>query len=110
MSLKKGKKAKEEDLQLAANTLSPKRGMKGKDEDFVTLSQVCEMLEQQKVFYKEMLVQQEQNFRSFLTIVMETSNKRLDAMGREMRASITHKKMLMSSLLRRREQPLDFLK
>lgn len=83
MSPKKGKKSKEEDLQLTANTLSPKRGRKGKDEDFVTLSQVREMLEQQRLFYKEMLVQQEQNFKSFLTIVMDTNNKRLDGMGRE---------------------------
>ena len=63
--------------------MSRKNGKKGGDEDFVTVDQVHELLEQQKLFHRELMEQQESNFKNFLTIVNEANNKRLDTMMKE---------------------------
>jgi hypothetical protein len=48
------------------------------DEEYVTVNVLTEMLEQQKVFFKDMMDLQEKNFKTFLQIFMETTNKRVD--------------------------------
>ena len=63
--------------------MSRRNGKKGGDEDFVTVDQVHELLEQQKLFHRELMEQQESNFKNFLTIVNEANNKRLDTMMKE---------------------------
>ena len=49
----------------------------------MTVDQVHELLEQQKLFHRELMEQQESNFKNFLTIVNEANNKRLDTMMKE---------------------------
>ncbi|KAL7371163.1 hypothetical protein ABVT39_020770 [Epinephelus coioides] len=49
-------------------------GKTGVEEDYVSLSTLQELLDQQKLFYKDMLDLQEKNFETFLTVVMETKN------------------------------------
>lgn len=53
------------------------------DEEFVTVNVLTEMLEQQKSFFKEMMDLQEKNFKSFLQLIMETTNKRVDNLVKE---------------------------
>lgn len=49
-----------------------------KDSDqSVSMAQVQELLEQQKVFYKELLQQQESNFKAFVCTILDTSSKRI---------------------------------
>lgn len=62
-------------------------GGKGKDKDndqTVSMAQVHELLEQQKVFYKELLQQQESSFRACVNAIMDTANKRIDDLLRDL--------------------------
>ena len=38
----------------------------------------AQLLDQQKEFYKEMLLQQQANFQFFIPLIMDATNKRLD--------------------------------
>ena len=38
----------------------------------------AQLLDQQKEFYKEMLLQQQDNFKCFIQLIMDATNKRLD--------------------------------
>ncbi|KAG7490865.1 hypothetical protein JOB18_043360 [Solea senegalensis] len=53
----------------------PKTSM---DNDYVSMCTLRELLDQQKLFYKDMLDLQEKNFKTFLTVVMDSTNKRID--------------------------------
>ncbi|XP_078667360.1 uncharacterized protein LOC144909172 [Branchiostoma floridae x Branchiostoma belcheri] len=50
----------------------------------VSVAFMKEMLEQQKVYYKDLLDQQEKNFRSFVQIITDSANQRMDNLVREM--------------------------
>ena len=39
---------------------------------------LAQVLDQQKEFYKEMLLQQQDNFKCFIQLIMDATNKRLD--------------------------------
>lgn len=52
----------------------PKKG----EEDFITLSMVHELLEQQKAFYKELLEQQEKSYKSCLQVIVDSVFARMD--------------------------------
>lgn len=45
------------------------------DESVVTMSVLSQMLEQQREFYKDMLTQQQENFKSFIQVIMEGTNE-----------------------------------
>lgn len=54
------------------------------DEDaIVTMSTLSHLMDQQKEFYKEMLQQQQENFKSFIQIIMDGNTKRLDGVIKE---------------------------
>lgn len=54
------------------------------DEDaVVTMSTLTQLLDQQKEFYKDMLQQQQENFKSFIQIIMDGNTKRLDGVIRD---------------------------
>lgn len=53
------------------------------DDGFVTMSMLTQLLDQQKEFYKDMLQQQQENFKSFIQIIMDGNTKRLDGVIRE---------------------------
>ena len=53
------------------------------DEDVVSLAQVKEMLQQQKDMYSALLQQQQENFKSFVKIILDSTNSRLDTITRE---------------------------
>lgn len=64
-------------------------GGKDKDKDkdnaqYISQVQVRELLDQQKAFYKEMLEQQENNFKTCVCALMDTTNLRMDAMRKEL--------------------------
>lgn len=48
------------------------------EEDNVSITQVREMLQQQKEFLLDMLQQQERTFKSFVEMIIDMSNKRWD--------------------------------
>lgn len=76
-------------------------GGKGRDKDneqSVSMAQVLELLEQQRVFYKELLQQQESSFKACVNTIIDTANKRIDDLLKELievRASLqfTQKEM-----------------
>lgn len=53
------------------------------EEECVSLSRVTELLEQQKDMFKEILQQQQENFKCFIKIIMETTDTRLDGITRD---------------------------
>lgn len=62
-------------------------GGKGRDKDndqSVSMAQVHELLEQQKVFYKELLQQQESSFKACVNTIIDTANKRIDDLLKEL--------------------------
>ena len=61
-------------------------GRSDEDNANVTACQVRELLDQQKAFYKDLLEQQERSFKNFLTITIETNNKRMDNFMNELSA------------------------
>lgn len=48
------------------------------DESLVTMSLFTQTLEQQKDFYIDMLQQQQDNFKTFVQLIIDGTNKRLD--------------------------------
>ncbi|XP_046711293.1 uncharacterized protein LOC124389821 isoform X1 [Silurus meridionalis] len=53
------------------------------DDAVVTMSTLTQLLDQQKEFYKDMLQQQQENFKSFIQIIMNGNTKRLDGVIRD---------------------------
>lgn len=63
----------------------PQRGSKAEmrlDEDFVSLTQAKESLSQQKEMFRALL-QEQDNFKGFVKVIMETINSRFDELSRE---------------------------
>ncbi|KAG5265692.1 hypothetical protein AALO_G00245270 [Alosa alosa] len=54
------------------------------EDSLVTLSMVYELLDQQQYFYKELVELQERNYKSFLQMLVESSNGRVDAVVKEL--------------------------
>lgn len=48
------------------------------------MSQKRELLDQQKDFYKTLLEQQERSFKSCLQVFVDSSNKRIDELTKQM--------------------------
>lgn len=63
----------------------PPKGSKQPSEDdtVVTMGVLTHMMDQQREFYKEMLKQQQDNFKSFIQIIMDGNAKRLDGVIRD---------------------------
>lgn len=59
----------------------PPRGVKS-NEDLITTAQVCDLLEQQKFFYKDLL-QQQNSYKGFVHMLMDSFNKRLYGLLKE---------------------------
>ena len=53
------------------------------DEDRVSLSTVRDLLDQQKAFFKDLINQLENSFKSFVQMIHDSSNKRCDDLNRE---------------------------
>lgn len=54
------------------------------EDELVSLSTVYDLLDEQQHFYKELIQQQERNYRAFLQMLMDTSSSRTDGLVREM--------------------------
>jgi len=52
-------------------------------EDYVTMAQVRELLGQQKDFYRTLLEQQEKNCKSSVQIIVDSTNKRIDDLSKQ---------------------------
>lgn len=54
------------------------------EDELVSLSTLYELLDEQQHRYKELIQQQERNYRAFLQMLMDTSSSRMDGLVREM--------------------------
>lgn len=54
------------------------------EDELVSLSTVYDLLDEQQHCYKELIQQQERNYRAFLQMLMDTSSCRMDNLVREM--------------------------
>lgn len=54
------------------------------EDDLVSLSTVYDLLDEQQHYYKELIQQQERNYRAFLQMLMDSSSSRMDSLVREM--------------------------
>lgn len=54
------------------------------EDGVLTLSTVYELLDEQHYYYKELIHQQERNYRAFLQVMMDTSSRRTDSLLREL--------------------------
>lgn len=54
------------------------------NEDFVSMAQVRELLEQQKAQFKELMLQQETSYKNFTQIIIHSANQRVDELMKEM--------------------------
>lgn len=54
------------------------------EDDFVSLSTVYDLLDEQQHYYKELIEQQERSYRAFLQMLMDSSYSRMDSLVREM--------------------------
>lgn len=52
-------------------------------EEYVTMAQVRELLDQQKDFYRTLLEQQEKSFKTCVQIIVDFSNKRIDDLSKQ---------------------------
>lgn len=59
--------------------MPPKKS--NQEDEVVSLSVLHELLDQQKSFYKDLLEQQEKSFKSFVQMIMDSTNKRLDSLS-----------------------------
>jgi len=57
---------------------------KKSEEDFISLSVVRELLDQQTSHYKDLITQQENSFKGFVQMINDSNNKRYDDFSREM--------------------------
>lgn len=62
----------------------PKKVAVYPEDDLVSLSTVYDLLDEQQHFYKELIQQQERNYRAFLQMVMDSTSSRMDSLVREM--------------------------
>lgn len=53
------------------------------DEEYVSLSQVNDLMEQQKNRFMAVLHQLQENFKGFVQIIVDSTNSRLDAISRD---------------------------
>ena len=53
------------------------------NEDLVSMQQVRELFEQQKTHYKELMLQQENSYKNFTQIIMNSANQRVDELRKE---------------------------
>lgn len=53
------------------------------EDDLVSLSTVYDLLDEQHYYYKELIHQQERNYRAFLQVMMDASSSRTDSLVRE---------------------------
>lgn len=60
--------------------MPPKKS--NQEDEFISLSVLHELLDQQKAFYKDLLEQREKSFKSFVQMIMD-SNKRIDSLSSE---------------------------
>lgn len=61
----------------------PKKTHCYQDDDLVSLSMVYELLDQQQFFYKELIEQQERNFKTFLQMLVDSINSRINNVVKE---------------------------
>ncbi|KAL7392264.1 hypothetical protein ABVT39_022175 [Epinephelus coioides] len=63
--------------------MPPKKAESKPDEEYMSLSQVTDLIQQQKDMFMALLQQQQENFKGFVQIIMESTNTRLDAISKE---------------------------
>lgn len=62
----------------------PKKATYPAEDELVSLSTVYDLLDEQQHYYKELIQQQERNYRAFLQMLMDVSSSRMDSLVREM--------------------------
>lgn len=54
------------------------------EDDLLTVSMLYDLLDEQHYYYKELIHQQERNYRAFLQVMMDASSSRTDSLVREL--------------------------
>lgn len=60
----------------------PSKAAKVETKLYVSLCQVTKFLEQRRDVFKELFQQQQENFKRFVKIVLESTNTRMDAVAK----------------------------
>lgn len=63
--------------------MPPKRPVIYPEDNSVSLSMVYDLLDQQQFFYKELIELQERNYKSFLQMLVDSTNSRIDSVVRD---------------------------
>lgn len=63
--------------------MPPKRPILYSEKNSVSLSMVYDLLDQQQFFYKELIELQERNYKSFLQMLVDSTNSRIDSVVRD---------------------------
>lgn len=71
---------------------------KSSGEDFVTISMVHELLEQQKTYFKDLLEQQERSFKSCLQVFVDSAISCVDNLVRDVANMVKGVEDLRASL------------
>jgi len=53
------------------------------DERYVSLSQLTDLMQQQKDMFMALLQQQQENFKGFVQIIMDSTNSRLETISKD---------------------------
>lgn len=64
----------------------PPKGSKAEmktDEEYVSLSQLTELMQQQKDMFMALLQQQQENFKGFVQIIMDSTNNRMESLTKD---------------------------
>lgn len=69
---------------ISHNMMPKKVAVYRAEAELVSLSTVYDLLDEQQLYYKELIHQQERNYRAFLQMLMDTSSSRMDNLFREM--------------------------
>lgn len=82
----------------------PKVALHGPEEDLLTPTTVCHLLDEQHHYYRELIGQQERNYRAFLQVTADASSRRADRLLRELQDLRTCLRRTQAELADVREQ------
>lgn len=87
--------------------LPQKAAIYSTEDELVSLSTVYDLLDEQQHYLKELMQQQERNYRAFLQMLMDTSSSRMDSLVREMQDLRNHLQRTKAELAEVKKQGIQ---